>query len=376
MGARVRTFLLQDWTTIRGNVASASPPIVQEQEDWLDLDGFSDATVWIDVAEVTPPAGTSTNFVLLTLETSPSFDDANFTAMTPALSYGTAAPYNLASTTPIVTRSTQSLVTSNLMRYVRWKVSPSTTGLWDITFRIRVVATRSPTFVPTSIVGCCLWLRSDLGVVANASAQITKWQDQSGLGNDATPGTSPTLSPTSSTGLPKIAVGANQYLTGTLPSVANHTLFAVVTYPSPLVNSSAFAGTKNATYVVNSGFSQFAENPTGIIGRAGDGSGAIFTSAVTTNTSSLGLPSIYSTGAASGTSVDIYINGVMMTTSVTALVLQACANYTLFTLGVPVAYSLSGGEAYEFILYNSLLGARDRQRVHRYLGGRYGILVP
>ena len=48
-----RSFLLQDWTTIRSSVNAA---FVQDPSEWLDLDGFSDVVCWIDVMEVTPTA--------------------------------------------------------------------------------------------------------------------------------------------------------------------------------------------------------------------------------------------------------------------------------------------------------------------------------
>ena len=34
--------------------------------------------------------------------------------------------------------------------------------------------------------GLQLWLEADFGVTTNASAQVTAWADQSGLGNNAT----------------------------------------------------------------------------------------------------------------------------------------------------------------------------------------------
>jgi hypothetical protein len=47
-----RTFLLQDWVTIRGTNGSVTT-FTQDEERWLDLAGYSDASCWIDVAEVT-----------------------------------------------------------------------------------------------------------------------------------------------------------------------------------------------------------------------------------------------------------------------------------------------------------------------------------
>jgi hypothetical protein len=376
MGEAVsRTFLLQDWTTIRGAAALAS--LVQDEGRWLDLDGFSDATCWIDVAEITPPGGTSTNYLTLSLETAAVCDDAYFTPMMPNVSFGTAAPFNQASPSPLVLRSTRSLSSANLMRYVRWKITPNTGALWDLTFRIRIVATRSSAFVPTDIAGCNLWLRSDLGVsVTPAATTISSWKDQSGQGNDATPGISPTYVMNGVNGLPLVRVASGQYLAGALQGggVSAHTLFTVVSYPTPLGNYAAFAST-TAGHGVNTGFSQFTETPTGIVGRTGDGTGVSFTTASTSTTSSLGALGIYSTAASTGGSVDIWVNGVSKASVANPLTLPSSPNYLLFTLSVPTQYNFVG-DAYELILFNSVLSAANRTRIHRYLGARYNIAVP
>ena len=370
-----RTFLLQDWVTLRGTNTTLQT-FTQDEERWLDLAGYSDATCWIDVTEVTPPAGLNTNSLSLTLETAAVCDDTYFTPMA-TVSYGTAGPFTQASTTPIVVRSTRSISAAALMRYVRWKITPSTTGLWDISFRVRVVATRSNAFVPTDIAGCTLWLRSDLGVTANASTSaITLWKDQSGNGFDAAPGTSPTYAPASAnaTGLPSVhVVGASsQYLTGSLgaPGVTAHTVFAVLAFPTPYANRAACAAVKSGGGV-NSGFALFTEAVTGLIGRTGDG--ASFTTA-SSNAAPVGSLGVYSTAAKTGGSVDVWANGVSMASVSTALTLVACPTYYLFQLASSQYFF--DGDAYEFIIYDSVLSTADRMRVHRYLGARYNVNVP
>src|SRR5579883_1858565 len=56
----MRSYLLQDWTTIRG--ASTLSTVTQQETDWLDLAPFQDVAFWIDVKEVT-------NTVTLALQT-------------------------------------------------------------------------------------------------------------------------------------------------------------------------------------------------------------------------------------------------------------------------------------------------------------------
>ena len=122
--------MLQDWTTVR---SSLTTPLVQDPDAWLDLDGYSDVSCWIDIAEVTPPRG---GYVQLQLETAPSADDAYFVPIAPPLQVGTSTPFVQPSTTPSLVRSAKSATTNNLMRYLRWNLQSSVTGSWDLVFRV------------------------------------------------------------------------------------------------------------------------------------------------------------------------------------------------------------------------------------------------
>ena len=372
-----RTRLLQDWTTIRSAVTSA---FVQDEDEWLDVGGFADVAFWIDVSAVTPPAGTNTNYLKLTLETAPTCDDAYFQPVASPiwLGTGTTIPVRTASATPFVVKSARGTATASLSRYLRWRIDPVGSGTWDVTFRIRAVVGRNSFFAPPQIPGCVLWLRSDLGVVTTAGGKsLSSWADQSGAGNSATAGAAtPTYSASGGVlDLPRISTSAlaNQYMLGNFATnVTAHTLFAVLGYASPLNNFASFAGT-DASNTVNSGFAQFSETPTGIVARAG--SGGAFASATTADTSSIGAPGIYSTAAASNANVDLYVNGVSKATAATGFTLASCPKYVLFGLGLPLQYNFIG-DAYELVLFNTVLNAADRTRVHRYLGARYGIVVP
>ena len=44
-----RTFLLQDWTTVRSSLAT---PITQSEFARLDMSGFLDLTTWLQVSEI------------------------------------------------------------------------------------------------------------------------------------------------------------------------------------------------------------------------------------------------------------------------------------------------------------------------------------
>jgi hypothetical protein len=132
------TYVLQDWTTIRGSGGTAGTPgasVVQNQDDWLDLSPFQDVFFWVDVRE-------SLGTVLLYLDTSPTDDEALFQPLT---GVGTAAIANLSgviSSTPTILKLPMLSATVPIARYLRWRLT-STSTPWDATFRI-VVAANSP----------------------------------------------------------------------------------------------------------------------------------------------------------------------------------------------------------------------------------------
>ena len=119
----MRSFVLQDWTTIRGGSGTAT--ISQARHAWLDLDDYQDVAFWLQVAEQT---GSPTFFY----QTSPSSDDSLFVSM---------GSVTIASLTTMTVKVTQVLMTSAtipLSRFVRWQISGTPT--WDATFRLLVAA--------------------------------------------------------------------------------------------------------------------------------------------------------------------------------------------------------------------------------------------
>jgi hypothetical protein len=130
----MHTFVLQEWTTIRGASSGSGLTIVQSERDWLDLSPFQDLFAWVDVREVT---GANVN---LFFDTSPTEDENFFVSMTGATSVtgGVLA----AATNPVIAKLPMLTATVPLSRYLRWRLT-STTGTWDVTMRI-VVAANSP----------------------------------------------------------------------------------------------------------------------------------------------------------------------------------------------------------------------------------------
>jgi hypothetical protein len=130
----MHTFVLQDWTTIRGQSGGTGNPgqnIAQGEVGWIDLSPFQDLFAWVDVREVT-------GSVNLFLETSPTEDENFFVSMTS----GAAITGLTASSSPAIIKLPMLTAAIPLSRYLRWRLSTASSP-WDVTMRI-VVAANSP----------------------------------------------------------------------------------------------------------------------------------------------------------------------------------------------------------------------------------------
>lgn len=322
---------------------------------------------------VTPPANNSSNYVTLALETAAVCDDAYFTPAA-SVNYGTALPFNLASTRPVVVRSTRAVSASALARYLRWTITPSTTGLWDLTFRIRAVATRSSAFVPTDISGCLLWLRGDLGITLNG-ANVSGWADQSGNGNNASQGTAvsqPPFATNAVNGLPAIqGDGSSRFMTTSAFSIGGST--SMFTAVQPLATTQAgyarILEQDNAstyylgTTVGGNAYKFIAANNTSPFGTAETGAVQLAPSIVSaTYSQASGVGTIYYNGA----------NAINYTFGS-----SPSGNLALYLMRKDsAAASFWNGYLAEVVVYNRSLAAGELSRVHRYLGARYNVGVP
>jgi hypothetical protein len=130
----MHTFVLQDWTTVRGTSGTYGQSIVQSERDWLDLSPFQDLFAWVDVRELT---GSPIN---LFFDTSPTEDESFFVSMTGAT--GVTGGALTVSSTPAIVKLPMLTATVPLARFLRWRLTgPATT--WDVTMRI-VIAANSP----------------------------------------------------------------------------------------------------------------------------------------------------------------------------------------------------------------------------------------
>jgi len=119
----MRSFVLQDWITIRG--ASATP-INQGESEWLDMGPYQDVSFYVDVREYS-----GSTVPTLQFQTAPIKDEVLFQPMlSPAISVNSVTNPNRV---PITTTAVP------VAQWVRWQlVGPAST--WDVTFRVLVAA--------------------------------------------------------------------------------------------------------------------------------------------------------------------------------------------------------------------------------------------
>lgn len=372
MGNVVRTFLLQDWTTLRSSLAQ---PFVQDPDSWLDLDGFSDVVCWIDIAEVTPPGGTTRNYLQLQIQTAPSCDDAYFVPVAAPLSVGVQAPFTMPASVPVVVRSATSTVTNNLMRYLRWSITPFGSGSWDIAFRIHAVAARSTTFVPPLLPGCVIWYRADLGVtVAAGTSNVTGWNDQSGT-NDANKNLATGVSPS------LVAADASYMNQPTIAFNAGIGTYLVSGIWTNLLSQPATWIVVGHTSAAGSNEVAFESNSAGSIGHnvsrtAGNDVQIKAPNAVTTASMPQWTNPSVLLGEFNGAASNVYFNN--FTTAVATGPSGGNSTNSLTVGSSDHAIAIGnfwGGTLAEIIGYTGLLTATSKAQLRNYLRGRYGLAI-
>jgi hypothetical protein len=119
-------FLLQDYVTLSG---ASNLPITQSADAWLDLSGFQDIVVYLEVKEFS--LGGATN-VLIAYQTGPTPEEALFATMT-------SLNLALGVTVTILNKDTAAIP---LARWLRFQMGPDIAGgsAWDATFRVWVAA--------------------------------------------------------------------------------------------------------------------------------------------------------------------------------------------------------------------------------------------
>lgn len=222
----------------------------------------------------------------------------------------------------------------------------------------------SPTpFSPTSLSGCILWLRADLGIT-DTGGLIDEWADQSGQGNDftATAPTRPTLIASHAALNSQPAVdfldgGANYFNTAMTHAASDYTIVAVVDILSVAADRFLFdtetgrlllatqrsskPGYFDAAYrLASSNTVTGAQSLTWSL--EASSSGELFR-----DNASIGGGLSYTQRAIGGA---VKLGGVYSTT------------------GDPFNRYLS-----EFLIYNRVLTSDERAELHTYLAARYGL---
>ena len=266
-----------------------------------------------------------------------------------------------------------------LARNLRWQLStdsPGISGTWGATFRIRVAPSLQSSFVPTDVGGCVLWLRADLGI-SFYHGNVIGWADQSGSGNDAsaTPGSQPPLATNVMNGAPAIVGdGFSTWMqTAAFTLGASATLFAAV---QP-------AASPQTTYarLLEHEFDQtyyLGTDTTGtqyqlIVDDASPPFGTAVGGTVTPAANTI-VSGVYSSSTGTGS---LYVNGAL-----------AASDSVSFTTPTPISLPMAIMQSYnnvgsdfwsglfaEAIVYDRDLNASELARVHRYLGGRYGVAM-
>jgi hypothetical protein len=378
-----RTFLLQDWVTVRSSLAPA--PFVQDPSLWLDLFGFSDATAWIDVAEVTTPSGSNLNCVQIGIETAPSCDDSYFSPMAPVAQFGIGHPFYGAATSPVVVRSAKSPITNNLMRYLRWKITPGGLGAWDLTFRIRIMANRSTMFVPPLLPGCAAWYRADLGLTVTANTtSVTAWNDQSGTGD-------PNKNLTSGTNKPAFNLADTSYNGQSTISFtsANKNYLTSGAWANPLVQPDTWVivGHNNTSgdgcaaidgNDLTSG-QNVGRNPSNQVSMSSSGGTLVYSPSNHWTTPSVVLAEF--NGNPTPNASALWFNNLTASLVTGNAGSGTSANQGSLSVGSSnVAWNAGGANCWngtiaEIIGYSGLLSASSKAQLRNYLRGRYGLTI-
>jgi hypothetical protein len=383
----MQTILLQPWTSVASALTFA---FTQQADQWVDLACYSDiAGFWIDVSGTQGMTGTD---VQLTLQSSPSHDEAYFQPLLPPIPL-------VASPTPTFVKAVRMASTSSLGRWARWQLSgtpSSVSGLWGATFRVRAVASKQQSFSPLDIPGCVLWLRSDVGVTTAGTTTLTvsEWADQSGAGYNVSQGTSgdqpgytapsaPILTPyVPYQPVPNITFGANAVL---LDNTSSNLLASGQARTVLMACQST-----NATGGALCTFRRSTAGSTTICCLSfltGAGIADIYTDGIVVNNiatiSTSAVPEdqimILDWELAQGAgNIAFALNGASQTVSQVSNVGLVPETSTAAGQTVGAREDVSQpwpGNIYELLVYSGVLTATQLGYLRNYLGGRYGVVI-
>lgn len=223
----------------------------------------------------------------------------------------------------------------------------------------------APAFSPTDIAGLKLWLKADAGVTESGGG-VTLWADQSGQGNNAATGTSPTKQTNQINGLPAINFASNQWLQiqpNSIGNAGNLGIFIVLDRSS-------------GGYILNKGDGATFEQTVWEMAPAngfGYVDNDIPTWVIVSYTPSSG-PKIVEVACNSGTT-EVFENNVSQGSAGPIGSVNAISQY----IGIAGTATDGNGsqdnslKIAELIIYDAFLTSTQRASIYTYLNGRYAI---
>jgi hypothetical protein len=115
---------LQNWTNITG---VASQTIVQRDCDWVDIAGYQDVVVYLDVSQITAQGATTTT---LFVQTAPERNETIFTSTS-----GQVVTYPFTGTPGVGLQTLKFIRVGALARFLRWSLVFGTVAT-SVHFRI------------------------------------------------------------------------------------------------------------------------------------------------------------------------------------------------------------------------------------------------
>jgi hypothetical protein len=232
-----------------------------------------------------------------------------------------------------------------------WKLGVSKLG-------IDTILAYGPSFDPTTIPGCTLYLRSDLGVTTSG-VNVTQWLDQSGNIRNATPVGSPPQIANVQNGYPSIRLdGTSQYFTLASSAMggANWTVFTVfklanITSSNVLYAETATPNLFRMVQTATTSYRTYVSDGTLATNIADATTLALSTCYVGTSTSANGNPTIS------------YVNGDTGTSGTAALGAYTPINFRIGAYTTTSTVDFFGGDLLCVIVYNSVLSSADRATV-------------
>ena len=215
--------------------------------------------------------------------------------------------------------------------------------------------------------GLALWLRADSGVTVDQDGKISTWQDQSGLGNDATQtsgSNQPLLVAGSINGLPTVHFSGSQWLN--LPDLMNGAtageLFLVLKGDQDLPLQAY------GLMSFGSGYESYYPYIDGVIY---ENFGSTVRYTVGNPSQPLDAYHIFNVSSQTG-DWEARINGILQ--------YQTLVNTVYFpsspVLGHNSLYGAFSGDIAEIIIYDRVLDASDRETIEKYLAGKYPAIAP